>query len=135
MNIVLDSNILLHYKNFEDIPWSEEIGYDDITIVLTAMEIEEIDEKKDNDKGKILKRAKAVSSRIADILLDGAISKFPVMYLDNAYATEDERRQYHLDRNDNQILFDVMKSDLDKENVTVVSSDNNMLIRAKKSRI
>lgn len=131
MNIVLDSNILLHYRNFEDIPWSEEIGCDDITFVLTAMVIEEIDEKKDNEKGKIQKRAKAVSSRIAEILLDGSTCKFPIMYLDNAYATDDERRLYHLDRNDNQILFDVMKSDLDKENVTVVSSDNNMLIRAK----
>ena len=132
MNIVLDSNILLHYRNFEDIPWSEEIGCDDITIVLTAMVIEEIDEKKDNEKGKIQKRAKAVSSRIAEILLDGATCKIPVMYLDNAYATDDERRLYHLDRNDNQILFDVMMSDMEKENVTVVSSDNNMLIRAKK---
>ena len=132
MNIVLDSNILLHYRNFEDIPWSKEIGCDDITIVLTAMVIEEIDEKKDNEKGKIQKKAKAVSSRIAEILLDGATSKIPVVYLDNTYATEDERRQYHLDRNDNQILFDVMKSDMEKENVTVVSSDNNMLIRAKK---
>lgn len=132
MNIVLDSNILLHYRNFEDIPWSEEIGCDDITIVLTAMVIEEIDEKKDNEKGKIQKRAKAVSSRIAEILLDGATCKIPVVYLDNAYATDDERRQYHLDRNDNQILFDVMMSDMEKENVTVVSSDNNMLIRAKK---
>lgn len=132
MNIVLDSNILLHYRNFEDIPWSEEIGCDDITIVLTAMVIEEIDEKKDNEKGKIQKRAKAISSRIAEILLDGATSKIPVVYLDNTYATEDERRQYHLDRNDNQILFDVMMSDMEKENVTVVSSDNNMLIRAKK---
>lgn len=131
MNIVLDSNILLHYRNFEDIPWSEEIGCDDITIVLTAMVIEEIDEKKDNEKGKIQKRAKAVSSRIAEILLEGSTCKFPVMYLDNAYATEAERRQYHLDRNDNQILFDVKKSDIDKESVIIVSSDNNMLIRAK----
>lgn len=132
MNIVLDSNILLHYRNFEDIPWQEELGCGDITIVLTAMVIEEIDEKKDNEKGKIQKRAKAVSSRIAEIFLDESSSKYPVMYLDSAYATEDERRQYHLDRNDNQILFDVIKSDMDKESVVVVSSDNNMLIQAKK---
>ena len=131
MNIVLDSNILLHYRNFEDIPWQEELGCGDITIVLTAMVIEEIDDKKDNEKGKIQKRAKTVSSRIAEIFLDGSTCKFPVMFIDSAYATEDERRQYHLDRSDNQILYDVMKSDLDKENVTIVSSDNNMLIRAK----
>lgn len=132
MYIILDSNILLHYKSFEDIPWLEELGCGEVTIVLTAMVIEEIDHKKDDEKGKIQKRAKVVSSRIAEMLLDGVTSKFPIMYLESAYATEDERRQYHLDRNDNQILFDIMRSGLDKENVTVVSSDNNMLLRAKK---
>lgn len=132
MYVVLDSNILLHYKSFEDIPWPEELDCGDVTIVLTAMVVEEIDHKKDIEKGKIQKRAKTVSSRIGEILLDGLNSKFPVMYLESAYASEDERRQYHLDRNDNQILFDVMRSDLDKESVTVVSSDNNMLLRAQK---
>lgn len=131
MNIVLDTNILLHYKNFEDIPWLEETGCGDITIVLTAMVQEEIDDKKDNEKGKIQKRAKAVSSRIADYILNGDTGKFPVKYVESAYATEEERRQYHLDRNDNQILFDVMKSGMDKGSVIVVSSDNAMLIRAK----
>lgn len=131
MNIVLDTNILLHYKNFEDIPWLEETGCGDITIVLTAMVQEEIDDKKDNEKGKIQKRAKAVSSRIADYILNGDTGKFPVKYVESAYATEEERRQYHLDRNDNQILYDVMKSGMDKESVIVVSSDNAMLIRAK----
>lgn len=131
MKIVLDSNIFLHYKCFEDIPWQEELGCGDITIVLTAMVIEEIDDKKDNEKGKIQKRAKTVSSRIAEILLDGATGKFPILYLENAYATEDEKRQYHLDRNDNQILYDVAMSGLDKDDVTIISSDNAMLIRAK----
>ena len=51
--------------------------------------------------------------------------------MDSAYATEEERRQYHLDSNDNQVLFDVMKSDMDLGDVVVVSSDNPMLIRAK----
>ena len=131
MNIILDSNILLHYRNFEDIPWQDELGCGDITIVLTAMVIEEIDAKKDNEKGKIQKKAKAVSSRIAEILLNGVTGKYPILYLENAYATEDERRQYNLDRNDNQILYDVAKSGLDKDDVTIISSDNAMLVRAK----
>ena len=132
MNVVLDTNILLHYISFEDIPWQEELGCGDVTIVLTAMVIEEIDLKKDDEKGKIQKRAKTVSSRIAEILLYESTSTFPVMYIESAYATEDERRLYHLDRNDNQMLFDIMRSDLDKDSVAVVSSDNNMLLRAKK---
>lgn len=44
MDVVLDSIILLHYRNFEDIPWSEETGSDNITIALTAMVIEEMRE-------------------------------------------------------------------------------------------
>ncbi|MBO4667611.1 MAG: O-methyltransferase, partial [Bacilli bacterium] len=69
--------------------------------------------KKDQEKGKIQKRAKVVASRIGEILVDGKTSKYPVVFMESAFATEDERRQYHLDSNDNQILFDVMKSDLD----------------------
>lgn len=131
MYIVLDTNILLHYKNFEDIPWQEEVGCSNVTIVLTAMVVEEIDDKKDNEKGKIQKRAKAVSCRIADYILNGDRGKYPVKYVESAYASEEERRQNHLDRNDNQILFDVLKSGMDKSCVIVVSLDNAMLIRAK----
>ena len=131
MNLVLDSNILLHYKSFEDIPWQEELDCGEVTIVLTAMVLEEIDKKKDQEKGKIQKRAKTVASRIGEILIEGKTSKYPVVFLESAYATEEERRQYHLDSNDNQILFDVMKSDMDLDDVIIVSSDNPMLIRAK----
>lgn len=131
MNLVLDSNILLHYKYFEEIPWQEEIGCGDVTIVLSAMVLEEIDKKKDQEKGKIQKRAKAIASRIGEIFLERKATKYPVVFLEDAYATEEERRQYNLDSNDNQILFDIMRSGLDLEDVIVVSSDNPMLIRAK----
>lgn len=32
MNIVLDSNLLLHYKPFEEIAWEEELGSKDNTL-------------------------------------------------------------------------------------------------------
>lgn len=132
MNIVLDSNIYLHYRSFEDIPWQEELGCDEVVIVLSATVLEEIDLKKDGEKGKIKKRAKNVSSRIAELLLKEEMGKFPVVFLENAFATEVEQQQYHLDRNDNRILFDVIKSDMSTDDVVVVSADNTMLIRAKK---
>lgn len=132
MNIVLDTNILLHYKSFEEIPWQEELGCKDVTIVLSAVVIEEIDRKKDDERGKIQKRAKSISSRIGELLLEGKECKYPVIFQETAYAQEEERRQYSLDRNDNQILFDVMKSSVDRADVTVVSNDTSMLIRAKK---
>ena len=49
MYIVLDSNILLHYISFEEIPWQEEFGCGEVTIVLTGMVLEEIDKKKDDE--------------------------------------------------------------------------------------
>lgn len=131
MYIVLDSNILLHYISFEEIPWQDELSCDEVTIVLTGMVLEEIDKKKDDEKGKIQKRAKAVASRFKEILIGGKSGKYPVMFVESAYATEDERRRFHLDRNDNQILFDIRKSGLDIADVTVVSSDTAMLLRAK----
>ena len=131
MHLILDSNILLHYISFEEIPWKDELHCEDVTIVLDAVVLEEIDKKKDFEKGKVQKRAKAIASRIGEILLENKTCRYPVVFLESAYATEAERQQYHLDSNDNQILFDIMKSDLDSQNVVVVSSDNPMLIRAK----
>lgn len=131
MNVILDTNILLHYKSFEEIPWQEELGCGEVTIVLTAMVLEEIDSKKDQEKGKIQKRARTVSSRLKDILIAGKPSKYPVVFVESAFSTEEEKCSFHLDRNDNQILFDVKQSGLDKVDVTVVSSDTAMLLRAR----
>lgn len=131
MNVVLDSNILLHYASFEDIPWESELGQKDVVIVLTAIVLEEIDKKKDQEKGKVQKRAKQVSSRIGEILIDGKSSKVPVKYVESSFATDDEKARYNLGRNDNRILFDISKFGLNAADVIVVSNDNAMLIRAK----
>ena len=132
MHIVLDSNIYLHYQSFEEIPWSKELGYDEIIIIMPAIVLEEIDKKKDEEKGKIQKRAKKVSSRLGEIIVDEKDGKYPVLFIESANSTEEEKHRYHLDRNDNQILFDVIKSDINGYDVIVVSSDNSMLLRAKK---
>ena len=131
MYIVLDSNILLHYKWFEDIPWTEELGCEEFALVLTSVVVGEIDKKKDQGEGKVQKRAKTVSSKLGSILLDGKECKCPIIYFDLPFASEEEKKHYNLDRNDSQILFTVLKSDIDNDEVCVVSSDNNMLLRAK----
>jgi len=131
MHIVLDSNIFLHYKSFEEIPWQEELGCEDITIILTAIVLEEIDKKKDEEKGKIQKRAKTVTGRFKDILLLDQPCKYPILFVESATASEEEKRTFHLERNDNQILFDVKQAGIDIANVTIVSADTAMLLRAK----
>lgn len=131
MYIVLDTNILLHFKSFEEIPWSEELGSDKVNIILTSLVVEEVDRKKDNERGKVQKRAKTVSSRLGEILVDGKTSKYTIEYVEIPFATEEEKQNYQLDRNDNRILFAVIKKGFVKEEVCVVSNDNTMLIRAK----
>lgn len=131
MNIVLDSNIFLHYQWYEEIPWKDELGCDDVAIVITSVVLDEIDKVKDEDKGKVQKRAKMVSSKLGGYLLDGVQGKYTVKYIECAYASEADKQQYNLDRNDNQILFSILKSGLATSDVCVVSSDNSMLIKAK----
>lgn len=131
MNIVLDSNVFLHYKWFEEIPWKEELGCNDVTILVSSVVLEEIDKVKDEDKGKVQKRAKMVSSKLGGLLLDDVQGKYPVKYIECPYALDEDKQKYHLDRNDNQILFSVLKSGYAIGEVCVVSSDNAMLIRAK----
>lgn len=131
MNVVLDTNILLHYKWFEEIPWKEELGCNDVTILVSSVVLEEIDKVKDEDKGKVQKRAKMVSSKLGGLLLDDVQGKYHVKYIECPYASDEDKQKYHLDRNDNQILFSVLKSGYAIGEVCVVSSDNSMLIRAK----
>lgn len=131
MYIVLDTNILLHFRSFEEIPLSEEIGCEDVTIILTSVVMEEIDRIKDNERGKVQKRAKAISRRLGEILVDSKSSRYTIEYVESPFATEEEKQHYQLDRNDNRILFAVLKKGFTKEGVCAVSNDNTMLIRAK----
>lgn len=131
MNIVLDSNVFLHYQWFEEISWKKELGCDDVTIVISSVVLDEIDKVKDEDKGKVQKRAKMVSGKLAGFFLDGVQGKYIVKYIGFPYASDEEKQQHLLDRNDNKILFSILKSGLPNGDVCVVSSDNSMLIKAK----
>lgn len=131
MNIVLDTNILLHYQWFEEIPWKEELACDDATIVISSVVLDEIDKVKNEDKGKVQKRAKMVSGKLAGIFLDGVQGKYSVKYIQLPYASDEDKKQHLLDRNDNKILFSILKSGLAISDVCMISSDNSMLIKAK----
>jgi rRNA-processing protein FCF1 len=60
--LFLDTNVYLHYMDFEQIDWKELID-SDFTIVVPPIVIREIDKHKDNNRGKIQSKAKAVSKK------------------------------------------------------------------------
>ena len=50
--LFLDTNIFLHFQNFEQIPWQKLIGGDDFKIIVSDIVAEEIDKHKDSARGK-----------------------------------------------------------------------------------
>lgn len=73
--LLLDTNIYLHYQFFESIPWDRVTGKDGpFTILLPMQVLREIEKIKDQGIGTVSKRARKVSGRLGDILLDGADS-------------------------------------------------------------
>lgn len=132
MYIILDTNILIHYNSFEDIPWRDLMGCDELTFVFPALVIEEVDKVKDRERGRVQRRAKAVSSRLGQLLVDEVRGKYPVLFVETPLATSEEQRYYNLESNDNMILFSVYKAGIDHAEVCLVSSDNAMLMRAKR---
>ena len=132
MYIILDTNILIHYNSFENIPWGKLMGCDELTFVFPALVMEEVDKVKDRERGRVQRRAKAVSSRLGQLLVDEVQGKYPVLFVETPLATLEEQRDYNLESNDNMILFSVYKAGIDHAAVCLVSSDNAMLIRAKR---
>lgn len=63
--VFLDTNEFLLFKDFEQIPWGELIGGTDFTIVVSDVVSREIDKHKDSARGKVQKRAKKVSRKLA----------------------------------------------------------------------
>ena len=51
--LFLDTNIFLHFVDFEQIPWADLIGDSEITIVVSDIVAQEIDKHKDTARGKI----------------------------------------------------------------------------------
>lgn len=130
--LFLDTNIFLQFVDFEQIPWCKVVACDDATIVITDTVIQEIDKHKDFNKGKIQAKAKKVSKRLADILLSGGISHIKIEARSFPKDLSDsEKVKYDLDSKDNRIILTALHSDYPKEDIVIISYDNNILLKAK----
>ena len=65
--IVLDTNIFIHFRDFDQINWSELVGNNqDYIILIPPTVIDELDRHKYNKNQKISKRAKRILPKIED---------------------------------------------------------------------
>ena len=129
--LVLDTNIYLHYKDFEQIDWNSLFG-GDVTICLPQRVLEEVDKHKDQSRGKLQKRARKLSARFSEILLQNATTKVPVKVMDNPPSTAFDDPQYHKEIADDWIILSALHSSQDFANVVIVSGDNGILLKAKR---
>lgn len=130
--LFLDTNILMHYKDFEQINWSE-IFNEDVSIILTPIVIREIDSIKDSGaNAKKKKKAKALSSKIADYLLNDKKGKYIIDTCDDATEEQFESKRFNTHTNDDWLLLSAARFKNEKsENIVIVAADNYVLVKAK----
>lgn len=134
--LVPDTNVYLHYKWFEEIPWlsiaQELFGDTNLTVGIGVPEkvIQEISDKKDSSKDKIRKRARKTSSAFSDIFLENKKISLPVSLIPLPKDLDFDDINFHKSNNDDVILLSIKKWD-NSENTIVVSGDLPMLIKAK----
>jgi len=122
--IFIDSNILIHFKEFESIDWLEEISGTECTIVIAPIVIDELDRKKigtdklSNRARKALIKIEALSekmnSEIRSHVFIEIVHKKPTKALFRKYdlnADEPDQRligtilQFKIDRKTDEVLL------------------------------
>lgn len=131
--LFLDTNIFLHFQNFEQIPWGNLVGDVDFKIIVSDIVAGEIDKHKDGARGKIQKKAKVLSKLLGDVFLGDKNLSISLGYCMSCpeKLPDEVRAKFNPSSQDDQILMGILASDYPKENVVVVSYDNPILIKAK----
>lgn len=128
--LILDTNIYLHFKDFEDIDWCKLVDDEEITIFLPYTVLREIEKKKDEGSAHVKKRAKRISSKFSNIFLDEKKGKFPVVLLEDPSDEELSTLSLNPKVNDDVILGTALVSP-NKNSIVIISADNPMLIKSK----
>ena len=131
--LFLDTNIYLHYIDVEQINWNKIVGDADITIVVPRITLREIDQHKDQSRGKIQKRAKAISAKFAQIFLDGKTFKYTFALCDEPAASSFDGGKFNIHINDDWFILSALHSNYDVADIVVISSDTNLLLKAKEN--
>lgn len=131
--LFLDTNIYLHYIDVEQIDWNEVVGDTNITIVVPRITIREIDQHKDQSRGKIQKRAKVISAKFAQAFLEEKTFKYPFALCDEPAASSFDGGKFNIHINDDWFILSALHSNYDVADIVVISSDTNLLLKAKEN--
>ena len=107
--LFLDTNIFLHFEDFEEIPWNTIPGIsDECCLCIAPTVLDELDDQKDNSKGKIQKRARKYSRKLYDIIMQSKSSKYKVISIPESTPTAEDAAKLDITKNDNKILLSAL---------------------------
>lgn len=131
--LFLDTNIYLHYKNFEQLNWAEILSSsEDVTIVVPPITLNEIDKIKDRGTGKVNGRARNTAKRFREVFLEGKDTNIPMEHCNGPKPADFDT--YTLDKEiaDNHfVLSALLYQQKCNRSVIIVAADTNPLLTAK----
>ncbi|KMS74192.1 hypothetical protein ACM01_14825 [Streptomyces viridochromogenes] len=131
--VVLDTNDLLHYARFDNIPWQSLFGAG-TSVMIPHVVIDEIDKKSyDTRDTGVRKRARAVFALLEQLLAQIETDGYAVVRDDTVVdVLLDEPGHVRLPNNDDEIVARAcyLQQAIAPAPVTVVTGDNGMRARA-----
>ena len=128
--LFLDTNIFIHFKYYDQIPW-QEIVKDEYKIVIAPIVLDELDKYKTNTDKKNTKRVKNILSKI-----EKEYQKDNSLILVNLSTPKDKTyEKFELSKNqpDHALLAAILEFEDQHENdgVILISNDTGARIRAR----
>lgn len=133
--LFLDTNIYLHYIDVEQIDWGNLCEDAEIKIVVPRIVIREIDKHKDQGRGKIQKRAKSISTKFAQVFLENKSSAYPFVDCSDPSSASFANSAFNTNINDDWFILSALQSGFAREDILIVSSDTNLLLKAKENEL
>lgn len=135
---ILDTNILIHFRQFDEVDWLNELGFDEVQLVIVPAVYRELDEKKSQSRSsKIRKRVRAVLSKLHDRLADASsatISEHVSLRLDHVDPSIDfASHSLNPSINDDHIIASGIVMAGRGKTVTVVCADYLLRQKARAS--
>lgn len=141
VSVFLDTNIFLHYQDFERLPWRQLLG-DTVTIVIPPITLRELNAHKDTPSRLRIKRRADLAlkklgsyfSKASTIKLNDDI-EIALEDRDSPVSFEDYQLSYRV--NDDQLIASIImrRIEMPNEAITLVTSDVGLTLLAKARRL
>lgn len=128
----LDTNVLMHYKVFEGMPWTSILSDDNITFIICQRVFDEIDKHKDGNKTKLRNRAKIINKYLISYLEGNPKSSLDVVFCPNPSKSSTGRIDFDSSSSDEYIVFAAYEFDSNGNRKVIVTGDGGMKLRAMK---